>query len=80
MEASIIFHFAGRGAASQRLALIDFAQLLDPRWKAPGDAEDGAEVPTATSSFLSDLGHSAYNFVQGGVRLRAPSTLTNSRP
>ncbi|KAF8078970.1 mitochondrial carrier domain-containing protein [Lyophyllum atratum] len=31
MEASIIFHFAGRGVANQRLALIDFAQLLDPR-------------------------------------------------
>ncbi|KAJ7786601.1 mitochondrial carrier domain-containing protein [Mycena metata] len=31
MEASIIFHFAGRGSGAQRLALIDFAQLLDPR-------------------------------------------------
>jgi len=35
MEASIIFHFAGCGTASQRLALIDFAQFLDPRWKSP---------------------------------------------
>ncbi|KAI0319425.1 mitochondrial inner membrane protein [Amylostereum chailletii] len=64
MEASIIFHFAGRGMGSQRLALIDFAQLLDPRWKAPGDVEEKVAVPS--SSFLSDVGESMYNFVQGG--------------
>jgi len=70
MEASIIFHFAGRGAAGQRLAFIDFAQLLDPRWRAPGDSEDAmvdkAEGVTA-SSVLSGIAHSAYNFMQGGT-------------
>ena len=64
MEASIIFHFAGRGDRTQRLALIDFAQLLDPRWRAP---HDEAEDTTATSaSFLNQFAHSAYNFMQGG--------------
>jgi hypothetical protein len=64
MEASIIFHFAGRGSGAQRLALLDFAQLLDPRWRAPHDQFD---VPTATPvSFLQGFLHSAYSFVQGG--------------
>ncbi|KAI0003749.1 mitochondrial inner membrane protein [Russula compacta] len=69
MEASIIFHFAGRGAGGQRLALIDFAQLLDPRWRAPGDIESAAVETTAgttASTILSNLAQSAYNFVQGG--------------
>ncbi|KAG5647705.1 hypothetical protein DXG03_008428 [Asterophora parasitica] len=65
MEASIIFHFAGRGVANQRLALIDFAQLLDPRWKAPHEeAELQAGPPPA--SFLHGFLHSSYNFVLGG--------------
>jgi hypothetical protein len=63
MEASIIFHFAGRGDASQRLALIDFAQLLDPRWRAPHDIE--ALVPKP-ESFVQTVLHATYNFVQGG--------------
>jgi solute carrier family 25 aspartate/glutamate transporter 12/13 len=70
MEVSIIFHFAGRGDGSQRLALVDFAQLLDPRWKAPYQLEKpirGTSTTTsAASSFLSGLAQSAYNFVQGG--------------
>ena len=76
MEVSIVFHFAGRGTAGQRLALIDFAQLLDPRWRAPGDIEGAAaEKPaSATAShMLADLAQSAYNFVQGGEHtLRHP--------
>ncbi|EEB86926.1 hypothetical protein MPER_15950, partial [Moniliophthora perniciosa FA553] len=63
MEAAIVFHFAGRGNSSQRLALIDFAQLLDPRWRAPTEHEDVAPQKT---SFLNSLLHSTYNFVQGG--------------
>ncbi|KAF8640718.1 hypothetical protein AX17_000370 [Amanita inopinata Kibby_2008] len=63
MEASIIFHFAGRGIASQRLALVDFAQLLDPKWRAPH--EDVA--PARPASFVQSILHSAYNFVQGGT-------------
>ncbi|KAF5368581.1 hypothetical protein D9758_002185 [Tetrapyrgos nigripes] len=65
MEASIIFHFAGRGNASQRLALLDFAQLLDPRWTPP---HQEFEQQTASSgSFLNSLLHSTYSFVQGGI-------------
>ncbi|KAK0199016.1 mitochondrial inner membrane protein [Armillaria mellea] len=65
MEASIIFHFAGRGSSNQRLALIDFAQLLDPRWKAPRE-EVEAKAPH-TGSFLNSVLHSSYNFVLGGI-------------
>ncbi|KAL0576709.1 mitochondrial aspartate-glutamate transporter agc1 [Marasmius crinis-equi] len=64
MEASIIFHFAGRGNGSQRLALIDFAQLLDPRWSAPSEAEEVTLAPK--TSFLNSLMRSTYGFVQGG--------------
>ncbi|KAH9982982.1 mitochondrial carrier [Lactifluus volemus] len=70
MEVSIIFHFSGRGAAGQRLALIDFAQLLDPRWRAPRDIEAVAMETAASatvSTMLSNLAQSAYNFVQGGL-------------
>ncbi|KAI0285387.1 mitochondrial carrier [Russula aff. rugulosa BPL654] len=68
MEVSIVFHFAGRGAAGQRLAFIDFAQLLDPRWRAPGDLERAtaeAAAKTTASTFLSNLAESAYNFLYG---------------
>ncbi|KIK70622.1 hypothetical protein GYMLUDRAFT_149880 [Collybiopsis luxurians FD-317 M1] len=64
MEASIIFHFAGRGNGAQRLALIDFAHLLDPRWVAPHDA---VEVKKAPTSALNAIAHSAYGFAQGGI-------------
>lgn len=66
MEASIIFHFAGRGVRGQRLALIDFGQLLDPRWKAPGETEVRKVAETWTAGFLHQALESAYNFVQGG--------------
>ena len=66
MEASIIFHFAGRGSGAQRLALIDFAQLLDPRWKTPADVFQKPAIGEATS-FLQGFAHSAYNFVLGGL-------------
>lgn len=62
MEASIIFHFAGRGTGAQRLALIDFAQLLDPRWQAPHELDT---VPKP-QSLIHALGQSTYSFVQGG--------------
>lgn len=65
MEASIIFHFAGRGNSEQRLALPDFRQLLDPRWKHPHAAEQTTASPT--TSFLDMFLKSGYNFVQGGI-------------
>lgn len=72
MEASIIFHFAGRGVPGQRLALVDFAQLLDPRWKAPyshyTEYEDQQPIaPVTAPSLLHRLGASTYSFVQGGI-------------
>ncbi|KAI0660589.1 mitochondrial carrier [Cubamyces menziesii] len=67
MEASIIFHFAGRGNPTQRLALPDFAQLLDPRWKAPSEQVETAAPVPSVKSFLHEFAHSAYNFGLGGI-------------
>ena len=67
MEASIIFHFAGRGDANQRLSLVDFAQLLDPRWHAPSEAIETKKTVSTSSSIVSGIAQSIYNFVQGGV-------------
>ncbi|KAF8204027.1 mitochondrial inner membrane protein [Pholiota molesta] len=64
MEANIIFHFAGRGIAAQRLSLIDFAQLLDPRWRAPH--EDLAETKAPHISWTQKFLMSGYGFIQGG--------------
>lgn len=68
MEASIIFHFAGRGVATQRLALIDFAQLLDPRWRPPH--HEFVEQTPHKESFIQSFLHSSYNFVQGGEYMK----------
>jgi solute carrier family 25 (mitochondrial aspartate/glutamate transporter), member 12/13 len=62
MEASIIFHFAGRGDERQRLALLDFAQLLDPRWQPPMDT---IKPTTKAKSLLETVGTSAYSFFLG---------------
>ncbi|KAF9015681.1 mitochondrial carrier domain-containing protein [Cyathus striatus] len=66
MEASIIFHFAGRGIGNQRLSLLDFAQLLDPRWRAPHQEYEARSAPSTSASLLQGFLHSSYNFVQGG--------------
>jgi solute carrier family 25 aspartate/glutamate transporter 12/13 len=63
MEASIIFHFAGRGRSDQRLSLLDFGQLLDPRWMAP---HEESVTPVSKSTLLQTIMESAYNFMQGG--------------
>jgi solute carrier family 25 aspartate/glutamate transporter 12/13 len=76
MEASMIFHFAGRGNGEKRLALLDFAQLLDPRWRAPHEEFEAVPVK---SSFAQGVLRSAYNFVQGGklfIRHYRHATLT----
>jgi solute carrier family 25 aspartate/glutamate transporter 12/13 len=65
MEASIVFHFAGRGNAGQRLAPIDFAQLLDPRWRAPYEYDD-LVASKASRSIMEKMLISVYSFVQGG--------------
>lgn len=64
MEASIVFHFAGRGMATQRLALLDFAQLLDPRWRPPHEFANQAQPKV---SFVQKVLQSSYSFVQGGM-------------
>ncbi|KAJ3778241.1 mitochondrial carrier domain-containing protein [Lentinula raphanica] len=81
MEASIIFHFAGRGNGDQRLALLDFAQLLDPRWVAPHEAVEMKK--SSPTSVLHAIGHSLYSFVQGGMSsefyFAASSNIDNQR-
>ena len=67
MEASIIFHFASRGMTNQRLALIDFAQLLDARWRAPSEIAEVKVTATPSGGYLHKTLHSAYNFVLGGM-------------
>lgn len=67
MEATIIFHFAGRGDGSQRLSIIDFGQLLDPRWQAPHEFEAPVAVAPKARSFMNKFFGSAYSFVQGGM-------------
>ncbi|QRW09270.1 mitochondrial carrier protein [Ceratobasidium sp. AG-Ba] len=68
MEASIVFHFASRGAGgNSRLSLLDFAQVLDPRWKAPSDVNREKVVAQQKEGFWGGLLHSAYNFGLGGI-------------
>ena len=68
MGLSVIFHIVRRGNSTQRLALIHFAQLLDPRWKAPSDiVEVQKQEKSKSASVLNSIAQSAYNFVQGGV-------------
>ena len=69
MEATIVFHFAGRGGGSPRLALVDFAQLLNPKWRSPQSQftaeekeKDGKQV-----NLLNQTLHSLYNFALGGM-------------
>jgi solute carrier family 25 aspartate/glutamate transporter 12/13 len=66
MEATIIFHFAGRGDGSRRLSILDFGQLLDPRWRPPHELEAVAKPVSKSKSFVGGFLHSAYSFVQGG--------------
>ncbi|KAI0785337.1 mitochondrial carrier [Irpex lacteus] len=68
MEAQIIFHFAARGDSSRRLALIDFAQLLDPRWQAPARGAGNTPIEASTTmNIVHEIAHSIYNFGLGGI-------------
>lgn len=68
MEASIIFHFASRGTGGHsRLALVDFAQLLDPRWKAPSDIRRQRAAVQSQRGFIDGMLHSIYSFGLGGI-------------
>ncbi|KAF8323685.1 mitochondrial carrier [Clavulina sp. PMI_390] len=67
MEASIIFHFAG-GGVKKRLALVDFAALLDPKWRptaATMTTLPQSQQPQKT--YLESFLHSVYNFGLGGI-------------
>lgn len=66
LEAKIIFHFAGMGLGTQRLAYKDFGALINPIWERPEEVQVGSEVP-AGKTFLQDLARSAYNFGLGGI-------------
>jgi len=67
MEAAIVFHFAGRGGGNSRLALVDFAQLLNPKWRAPQSQFPAEEKEDKRANVLNQTFHSAYNFVLGGM-------------
>lgn len=70
MEADILFHFASLDNPSGRLGLSDFAKVLDPSWRNPiYDAVEGAVAKTKskTSSVLSGVLESAYNFGLGSM-------------
>jgi solute carrier family 25 aspartate/glutamate transporter 12/13 len=69
MEAAIVFHFAGRGSGSSRLALIDFAQLLNPKWTSPQSqfAAEEREKEGKQTNVLNKTLNSLYNFALGGM-------------
>lgn len=52
--------------SNQRLGLADFQALLDAKWQPPDSSLSPMLQPTS-STFLSDLLQSTYNFVQGGI-------------
>lgn len=66
MEAAIVFHFAGRGSGTSRLALVDFAQLLNPRWRAP-QSQFQEERQEKKTNVLNKTLQSIYNFGLGGM-------------
>jgi len=67
MEASIIFHFAGRGEPGQRLALLDFASLLDPRWRSPSELDEEKVKASVGISVVDKVFRSAWYFALGGL-------------
>ncbi|KAI9752716.1 MAG: hypothetical protein M4579_005515 [Chaenotheca gracillima] len=76
MEADILFHFAGLDEPSGRLALKDFAKVLDASWRDPfaGTDQDDSAVSDATTKALStskkvlhQIAESAYHFGLGSV-------------
>lgn len=76
MEADILFHFAGLDAPSGRLALSDFAKVLDSSWQsayalgleAAGSASAAAgKAISTTQRYLHGLLESAHHFALGSV-------------
>ncbi len=72
MEADILFHFAGLDQPSGRLALSDFARVVDASWQTAGQAlgaVSGAADKAAswTTRLLHNLAESAHHFALGSV-------------
>ena len=76
MEADILFHFASLDQPSGRLAITDFARVLDASWMssstpygvATGAAADAAARAVSRSkSFLHDVLVSAHHFALGSL-------------
>ncbi|KAF2788568.1 calcium-binding mitochondrial carrier protein-like protein Aralar1 [Melanomma pulvis-pyrius CBS 109.77] len=73
MEADILFHFAGLDEPSGRLALKDFARVLDPAWHtafslgASTIADAGQKAFATTKSVLHDVLESVHHFALGSL-------------
>ena len=76
MEADILFHFAGLDAPSGRLALSDFAKVIDPSWQSAytiGSAAVGAasehvgEAASRAKRYLRNTLESAHHFALGSI-------------
>ena len=73
MEADILFHFAGLDDPSGRLALKDFARVLDPAWHtafslgSSAVADVGQKAFASTKSILHDVLESVHHFGLGSV-------------
>ncbi|KAM3581618.1 mitochondrial aspartate-glutamate transporter agc1 [Umbelopsis sp. WA50703] len=70
MEADIIFHFAGVDNSNGRLALGDFARILDPRWQIPEQLPNQVEPQQDSKKkhgFGWELIESAYAFGLGAI-------------
>ena len=70
MEADILFHFASLDEPSGRLALRDFAKVLDPSWRSPDEVDEARSATLAKNTPQQMLGRvieSGYNFMLGSV-------------
>lgn len=73
MEADILFHFAGLDEPSGRLALKDFARVLDPAWHTAFSlgsnavADVGQKAFASTKSILHDVLESVHHFGLGSL-------------
>lgn len=72
MEADILFHFASMDEPSGRLALRDFAKVLDPSWRSPSEVDGVGQAALSTaqstaSKVLGSVLESGYNFILGSM-------------
>lgn len=76
MEADILFHFAGLDAPSGRLALVDFAKVVDASWQsafalgldaAGSAAKVAGNAISRTQRYLHNVLESAHHFALGSI-------------